>query len=101
MTTPKTRRQVREPTKPRLSRDLGQKRHSIGCKRQNAKGDKPFVIHLKDARSGFGYAASAASFFFLRQPNRPNTPMPVAKSGSAAGSGVAAKLAKFSAPSAS
>src|SRR5215468_742716 len=34
-----------------------------------------------------GYAASAAAFFFLRQPSRPNAPRPVAKSGSVAGSG--------------
>ena len=34
------------------------------------------------------HAASAAAFFFLRQPNNPNAPNPVAKSGSAAGSGV-------------
>src|SRR5215471_20121493 len=30
----------------------------------------------------------AAAFHFLRQPSRPNAPRPVAKSGSAAGSGV-------------
>ena len=37
----------------------------------------------------FDHAESAAAFFFLRQPSRPNAPKPVAKSGSAAGRGVA------------
>ena len=38
-------------------------------------------------------AGAAAAFFrFLRQPSRPNAPRPVAKSGSAAGSGVASGL---------
>ena len=35
-----------------------------------------------------GHAAGAVAFFFLRQPIRPSAPMPVANSGSAAGSGV-------------
>ena len=34
--------------------------------------------------------AASAAFRFLRQPNRPNAPRPEAKSGSAAGTGVAA-----------
>jgi hypothetical protein len=33
-------------------------------------------------------ADAAAAFRFLRQPNKPNAPRPVAKSGKAAGSGV-------------
>ena len=37
----------------------------------------------------FDHAASAAAFFFLRQPSRPNAPRPVANRGSAPGSGVA------------
>jgi hypothetical protein len=37
----------------------------------------------------FVQAATACAFRFLRQPNRPIAPRPVAKSGSAAGSGVA------------
>ncbi len=37
----------------------------------------------------FDQAASAAAFRFLRQPSRPIAPRPVAKSGSAAGNGVA------------
>lgn len=36
------------------------------------------------------HAVSAADFFFLRQPSRPNAPTPLAKNGSAAGSGVSA-----------
>src|SRR5262249_51166724 len=36
----------------------------------------------------FGYPASAAVFFFRRQPSRPNAPSPATKSGSAPGSGV-------------
>src|SRR5215510_1719797 len=34
------------------------------------------------------HAASAAAFFFLRQPKKPSRPTPVENSGSAAGSGV-------------
>src|SRR6476660_1310945 len=34
--------------------------------------------------------AASVAFFFLRQPSKPNVPSPPAKSGSAAGSGVAA-----------
>src|ERR1700733_15923745 len=43
----------------------------------------------------FDQAGSAAAFFFLRQPSRPNAPRPLAKRGKAAGKGVvvAAKLA--------
>lgn len=37
----------------------------------------------------FDHAANAAAFFLLRHPNNPNALKPVAKSGSAAGSGVA------------
>jgi hypothetical protein len=47
---------------------------------------------LSEVRSGVfdQAAASAEAFFrFLRQPNRPNAPRPLAKSGRAAGSGVA------------
>src|SRR5262249_28123518 len=40
----------------------------------------------------FRHAASAAAFRFLRHPNSPKTPRPVAKSGRAAGSGVAVGL---------
>src|SRR5262245_52882590 len=39
------------------------------------------------AMSALGHAASAAAFLFGRQPSRPNAPKPVAKSGSAVGSG--------------
>jgi hypothetical protein len=42
-------------------------------------------------RSGFFQVASAAAFLFLRQPSRPNAPRPEAKSGRAAGRGVADK----------
>jgi hypothetical protein len=38
----------------------------------------------------FAHAANAAAFFFLRHPINPSAPKPVANSGSAAGSGVAA-----------
>ena len=41
----------------------------------------------------FDYAVSAAAFFFLRQPSKPKPPRPDAKSGRAAGNGVA-KLVK-------
>jgi hypothetical protein len=40
----------------------------------------------------FDQAASAAAFRFLRQPSRLNAPRPVAKSGRAAGRGVAEML---------
>jgi hypothetical protein len=36
----------------------------------------------------FVQATTACAFRFLRHPNRPNAPRPVAKSGNAAGSGV-------------
>src|SRR5260221_2211732 len=39
------------------------------------------------------HAASAADFFFLRQPSRPKAPRPVAKRGNAAGKGVPAGVA--------
>ena len=39
-------------------------------------------------------ARAAAAFRFLRQPNKPIAPRPVAKSGSAAGSGVAVIVGK-------
>ena len=44
------------------------------------------------ARGSVGHVQidQAACFRFLRQPSRPNAPKPVAKSGSAAGSGVSA-----------
>ena len=41
----------------------------------------------------FVQAATAYALRFLRQPRRPKPPIPVAKSGSAAGSGVAAVVA--------
>jgi len=53
----------------------------------SARKEKP----PDDGRSEIGdqvAASAAASFRFLRQPNKPNAPRPVAKSGSAAGSGV-------------
>ena len=47
----------------------------------------------------FDQAASAAALFFLRQPSSPKPPRPVAKSGSAAGSGVADPAETFAIPS--
>ena len=43
---------------------------------------------LRNSNRCFDQAAASA-FRFLRQPSRPNAPRPQAKSGSAAGSGVA------------
>jgi hypothetical protein len=40
-------------------------------------------------------AAATCAFRFLRQPNGPITPKPVAKSGSAAGIGVPATIVKL------
>ena len=64
---------------------LGQKRT---CSSENRKSASR--RSLLSPVCCFGHAASAAAFFFLRQPSRANAPTPVAKSGSAAGSGVVA-----------
>ena len=50
----------------------------------------------REMHSSLDQAASPATFCFLRQPSRPNVPTPVAKRGSAAGSGVAAEMTPFS-----
>src|SRR5215472_9558065 len=44
----------------------------------------------------FGHVASVAAFIFLRHRSKPNPPMPVAKSGSAEGSGVSLLLVVMS-----
>src|SRR5690349_7094501 len=60
---------------------------SQSCKRLNL--NQPRLHALVDAMNCFeADYATACAFRFLRQPSRPNPPRPVAKSGSAAGSGV-------------
>src|SRR5690242_15519930 len=59
-----------------------------GQKRTSQK-ERPPCGGLSEFRSvSLDHAARAAAFFFLHQPSRPNPPRPLAKSGSAAGSGV-------------
>ena len=64
---------------------LGQKRASHTHKQKDRLAAVSPKLNLV-----LNHAASAAAFFFLRQPSRPNAPRPVAKSGSVAGSGVVA-----------
>src|SRR5262245_17493061 len=63
---------------------LGQKADIARSNRETASRRS-----LRNCSLYFRYAANAADFFFLRQPSKPNAPRPVAKSGRAAGSGMA------------
>src|SRR6185437_11630976 len=71
-----------------MSAKCQQRTHALQYDRCKKKGRQR--CGLSEIRSGiFDQAAIAADAFrFLRQPSRPNAPRPVAKSGSAAGSGV-------------
>src|SRR5208283_102818 len=55
---------------------------------RDKKKDRQLRRSLRNPIRCFAQAASAAAFRYLRQPSRPIAPRPVAKSGSAAGSGV-------------
>ena len=60
-------------------------------------GKRRYRCGSLNSRSGalnYAVAKAAAFFLFLLQPSRPKTPRPVAKSGRAAGSGVADAISK-------
>jgi hypothetical protein len=58
-------------------------RNMIGTKERPPRGGQSLIGHTPNGQ------AAAWAFRFLRQPSRPNAPRPVAKSGRAAGNGVA------------
>ena len=63
--------------------------HVILAVRDPGKGEAAGRRPLRNPIRCFDQVlATAAAFRFLRQPSRPNAPRPLAKSGSAAGTGV-------------
>src|SRR5689334_10766590 len=60
----------------------------IPCRQYSATGENRLRAVPPEIRSKFSYAAAALVLLFLRRASQAITPRPVAKSGSAPGSGV-------------